>query len=249
MACDTFIKIVVKCKAHFTSVQVGEPVPFVSEILENLTSIICDLSQPQMHVFYEAMGHIIASEQNESIQANLIEQLMSVPNHTWQDIIHHAGENTSLFLEADVLRNLIHILKTNVAACKSLGAPFFTQINLIFNDLISMYSLISQSVNQLASEQGLEVLRQPVVKLMRSVKRESLTLLSTWIARAGLNKPDDFSSRLNRGSNSLDRMSDLVLEPLFRTILQDYQVAVPEAREPKVLSLLSITIVSFKVSF
>ncbi|KAH7694836.1 hypothetical protein AAVH_38112, partial [Aphelenchoides avenae] len=60
MACDTFIKIVIKCRHHF--VQAGETQPFINEILANLTSIICDLSQPQVHVFYEAVGHIICCQ-------------------------------------------------------------------------------------------------------------------------------------------------------------------------------------------
>ena len=46
MACDTFIKISQKCRRHFVQVQVGELMPFINEIFNNINSIICDL-QPQ----------------------------------------------------------------------------------------------------------------------------------------------------------------------------------------------------------
>lgn len=46
MACDTFIKIAQKCRRHFVTVQMGEAVPFIEEILSTTSTIICDL-QPQ----------------------------------------------------------------------------------------------------------------------------------------------------------------------------------------------------------
>lgn len=39
-----------------------------------------------------------------------------------------------------------------------------------------------------------------------------------------------------------------VIKPLYGTVLNDYEMNVPMAREPKVLSLLSISIVSLKVN-
>lgn len=46
MACDTFIKIAIKCRRHFTTVQPNEASSFIDEILATMSSIICDL-QPQ----------------------------------------------------------------------------------------------------------------------------------------------------------------------------------------------------------
>ena len=115
MACDTFIKIVVKCKSHFTMTQVGESQPFIDELLQNLSSMICDLSEPQVHVIYEAMGHIISSEHEEVAQNRLIDLLMTVPNRVWTEIIEHASTDTNIIFEQEVLHNLVHILK--VRAC------------------------------------------------------------------------------------------------------------------------------------
>ena len=46
---------------------------------------------------------------------------------------------------------------------------------------------------------------------------------------------------------SVKTVIENVVQPLFGTVLEDYKSNVPEAREPKVLSLLSITIFSLKV--
>lgn len=248
MACDTFIKIVIKCKTHFTMTQVGETQPFVDEILLNLSTIICDLSEPQVHVFYEAMGHIISSEHDETAQTRLIDMLMVVPNRVWSEIIEHATADTNVIFEQEVLHNLVHILKTNVSACKSIGIPFFAQIQRIFEDMLAIYRLISSSITTLVAEQGVEVLKQPLLKQMRSVKRETLTVLSTWIARAESNATTSRDSKRKVGVVQ-DTMAQVVIPALFSTILQDYSMSVPEAREPKVLSLLSITILSLRDKF
>lgn len=48
MACDTFIKIALKCRRHFVTPQTGELVPFIEEILSTISSIICDLQTQQV---------------------------------------------------------------------------------------------------------------------------------------------------------------------------------------------------------
>jgi len=48
MACDTFIKIALKCRRHFVTVQMGEAMPFIEEILSTISTIICDLQTQQV---------------------------------------------------------------------------------------------------------------------------------------------------------------------------------------------------------
>merc|ERR1719429_941607 len=75
MACDTFIKIALKCRRQFVQVQVGEVMPFIDELLGGINSIICDL-QPQ--------------------QVALIEKYMQLPNAVWDDIINQASRNVDV---------------------------------------------------------------------------------------------------------------------------------------------------------
>lgn len=53
MACDTFLKISQKCRKHFVQIQVGEAVPFIEEILNNINAIICDLNPQQVSRYCE----------------------------------------------------------------------------------------------------------------------------------------------------------------------------------------------------
>ncbi|CAJ0961986.1 unnamed protein product, partial [Mesorhabditis belari] len=226
MACDTFIKIAMKCKRHFVILQLGETQPFVDDMLENLSGIICDLTPPQVHVFYEAMGHIINAQTDSSLQDPLIEKLMRLPNTVWDEIVQHAGSNVDVLKEPEALRSVLNILKTNVAACKSIGMAFVAQLSKIYQDTLSMYKILSENVSSAVADNGEDILKNPVIKLMRGVKREILILLSTWVAQS-----DDPKGVLE----------DFV-PPLFDAVLFDYQKNVAAAREPKVLSLLSIIV-------
>uniref|UniRef100_A0A7E4VWL2 Exportin-1 n=1 Tax=Panagrellus redivivus TaxID=6233 RepID=A0A7E4VWL2_PANRE len=240
MACDTFIKIVMKCKNHFVIVQPGESRPFIDEIIENLNSIICDLSQPQVHVFFEAVGFIIASEHSENIQTNLVSRLMQLPNSIWDEIIASAGNDSNIISTPDVVKNISHILKTNVAACKAIGIGFYPQLKRIMSDMLAVYQFISGNINTAIGQHGQEILRQPLIKQMRVVKKEILVLLSTFISRA-----QDSRQPGTIRVQSEEIVSEVVT-PLFGTVLRDYYDNVADAREPKVLSLLAITVTALK---
>ena len=54
MACDTFIKIAIKCRRQFVQIQVGEVMPFIDDLLNNINTIICDL-QPQQVCLYHPL--------------------------------------------------------------------------------------------------------------------------------------------------------------------------------------------------
>lgn len=80
MACDTFIKIALKCRRHFVTTQVGESCPFIEDILASISTIICDLQPQQVHTFYEAVGYMISAQVDSATQEALIERYMLLPN-------------------------------------------------------------------------------------------------------------------------------------------------------------------------
>lgn len=108
--------------------------------------------------------------------------------------------------------------------------------------MLGVYQVISSNVSKAIAEHGESVLKQPLLKSMRVVKREILVLLSTWIARSFEGR-----SSIDQELVTAKMVTDNVITPLFHTVLMDYQNNVPDAREPKVLSLLSITVVALKV--
>ncbi|XP_047001392.1 exportin-1 [Schistocerca americana] len=224
MACDTFIKIALKCRRHFVTVQVGEVVPFIEEILSTISSIICDLQTQQVHTFYEAVGHMISAQVDQVVQEHLIEKYMSLPNQVWDDIICQASKNVEVLKDPDAVKQLASILKTNVRACKALGHPYVVQLGRIYLDMLNVYKVMSENISAAIAVHGESVTKQPLIKSMRVVKKETLKLISDWISR----------------SNDHTMVLENFIPHLLDAVLLDYQrTAVPSAREPEVLSAMA----------
>lgn len=147
MACDTFIKIANKCKRHFVALQPGETEPFIEEIVRNMRKITCDLSPQQVHTFYEACGYMISAQGQKALQDRLIEQLMALPNAAWDSIIQQANQNPAMLQDGETIKVIGNIMKTNVAACSSIGSYFSSQIGRIYHDMLNMYRASSQLIS------------------------------------------------------------------------------------------------------
>ncbi|CAN1269139.1 Protein EXPORTIN 1A [Linum perenne] len=157
MACDTFLKIVQKCKRKFVILQVGESEPFVSELLTGLSSTVGDLEPHQIHTFYESVGQMIQAEPDPQKRDEYLQRLMTLPNQKWAEIIAQARQSVDFLKDQDVIRTVLNILQTNTSVANSLGTYFLPQITLIFLDMLNVY---------------------------RSVKRETLKLIETFLDKA-----------------------------------------------------------------
>ncbi|CAF0774384.1 unnamed protein product [Brachionus calyciflorus] len=223
MACDTFIKIAQKCRRHFVQIQLGENVPFIEEILNSINTIICDLEPHQVHTFYEAVGYMIAAQNDVPTQDQLIEKYMQLPNAVWDTIIQQATANCDSLKEPEIIKQLCNILKTNVRACKALGYPYVNQLGRIYLDMLNVYKVMSSNISEAIAQHGEICAKQPLIKQMRVVKKESLNLISSWISK----------------SSDPDMVVENFIPPLLDAVLLDYQKNVPEAREGEVLSTMA----------
>lgn len=226
MACDTFIKIAQKCKRHFVAQQTGEHEPFIDEIVRNLHKITCDLSPQQVHTFYEACGHMISAQPQKQIQERLIADLMALPNSAWDNIIAQAGQNVDVLNSNETIKILGNVLKTNVAACSSIGGYFYPQIARIYMDLLGLYKAVSELVSDTIATQGNIATKTPRVRALRTVKKEVLKLIEAYVACA-----DD-----------LESVSNNLIPPLLEAVLADYNRNVPDARDAEVLNMMSAII-------
>ncbi|RNA00880.1 exportin-1-like isoform X1, partial [Brachionus plicatilis] len=184
MACDTFIKIAQKCRRHFVQIQLGENVPFIEEILGSINTIICDLEPHQVHTFYEAVGYMISAQTDVPTQDQLIEKYTQLPNAVWDSIIQQATSNCGCLKEQEVIKQLCNILKTNVRACKALGYPYVNQLGRIYLDMLNVYKVMSSNISEAVAQHGQMCAKQPLIKQMRVVKKESLNLISSWISKS-----------------------------------------------------------------
>lgn len=231
MACDTFIKISLKCRRQFVQIQVGEVMPFIDELLASINSIICDLQPQQVQTFYEAVGHMISASTDQQQQEQLIEKYMVLPNQVWDDIINQASKNVDVLKDHEAVKQLGSILKTNVRACKALGHPYVLQLGRIYLDMLNVYKVMSENITAAITHHGEQVTRQPLIKSMRVVKKETLKLIANWVER----------------SNDPQMVLENFIPPMLEAVLADYQrCAVPSAREPEVLSVMATVVNKLK---
>ncbi|RKO87879.1 CRM1 C terminal-domain-containing protein [Blyttiomyces helicus] len=231
MACDTFIKISQKCKRHFVIQHPHEIMPYIEEILGTIDGITSDLQPQQVHTFYEAVGHMISAQQNKAQQDRLIEKLMELPNRAWTAMMTQARQNTDSLNSPDNIKVLGNVLKTNVAACSSIGAPFITQIGHIFLDLLALYKAVSSLVSEAIAAAGPIATKTPRVRGMRTIKKEILKLIETYISKA----------------ENLASVNSEMIPPLFEAVLTDYARSVEPAKDAEVLNVMASIVTRLEV--
>jgi exportin-1 len=227
MACDTFIKITTKCKRHFVAIQPQETEPFILEIIRNIQLITEDLQPQQVHTFYEACGVIVSAQTNKEQRDKLLSELMSLPNIAWKQIIEQAGQDPELLLNTDTVKIIANIIKTNVSVCKALGPGFYSQLGLLYVDMLSLYKAVLTMISDSVARDGIIATKTPKVRGLRTIKKEILKLIETYIQKA----------------DNLEEVVRDITQPLFGAVLEDYRLNVADARDAEVLNCMT-TLVS-----
>ena len=104
MACDTFIKIAQKCRRHFVQMQSGEVMPFIEEILSNISTVICDL-QPQQVILGNGIPRAFPlslrypGKKNVHICCLKGKQTIHASPGEDSEAVHPAGSSEAAFLQ------------------------------------------------------------------------------------------------------------------------------------------------------
>lgn len=223
MACDTFIKIAQKCKRHFVAQQPGETEPFIDEIVRTLDKITSDLQPQQVHTFYEACGDIISAQPVKTTRERLLNELMALPNMAWRAMMEQSNQDPELLTNPENIKIIANVMKTNVATCSSLGPGFYTQLGLIYMDMLGLYRAVSSMISDSVAQQGVIATKTPRVRGLRTIKKEVLKLVETYISKA----------------EDLEEVVRDMVQPLLAAVLDDYRTNVPDAREAEVLNCMN----------
>lgn len=53
----------------------------------------------------------------------------------------------------------------------------------IFLDILNVYKVLSESISSAILRGGEQVTKQPIIREMKTVKKETLTLISLWVSK------------------------------------------------------------------
>lgn len=226
MACDTFIKIVQKCKYHFVIQQPRESEPFIQAIIRDIQDTTTDLQPQQVHTFYRACGIIISEERNPAERTRLLNDLMQLPNMAWDTIVEQSTANPALLLDSETVKIIANIIKTNVAVCTAMGADFYPQLGHIYYNMLQLYRAVSSMISSQVASEGVIATKTPKVRGLRTIKKEILKLVEIYISRA----------------KNLDDVVKVLVEPLLNAVLEDYLSNVPDARDAEVLNCMTTVV-------
>jgi exportin-1 len=148
---------------------------------------------------------------------------MELPNQAWANIMAQAAQNVDVLNNPENVKILGNILKTNVATCSSVGAPFISQIGRIYMDLLGLYKAVSELISDAVATQGPVATKTPRVRGMRTIKREVLKLIDMYVSKA-----DDLTA-----------VKDNMIPPLLDAVLGDYHRNVEPAKDAEVLNVIA----------
>jgi exportin-1 len=123
----------------------------------------------------------------------------------------------------EAIKQLSNVLKTNVSACVSIGSFFLPQIGRIYEDMLSLYKAVSGMISAEVASRGLLATKTPMVRGMRTIKKEVLKLIETYIKKA----------------EDLEAVKVNLIPSLLDAVLNDYNGNTPAARDAEVLNVMT----------
>lgn len=232
------MKIAQKCRKKFMYTQPAETGPFIVEMLQNVSEIIAELEPHQVHSFYESCGYIIAEPSSRDMCRHLVPKLFMLPNESWQEVLYKANVNMEILKDRNTMKNLINILKTNTHVARSLGSPYYIQLEWMFKEMLMLYVAYSKALAGLIQAGGPQMTKSADARYMRGVKKEVLAVLEAFFSNKSA------GNKASLMGNIIDTtVMSFIIEPMTEPIVRDYYDSVPDVRDAEVLSLFAQIIV------
>ena len=146
-ACETFLKISIKCAKNFTILQQQENEEYIKDLVRNVSETTKDLKPHQQLMFYEAIGNMINSEPNLTKKTVYIKTLMNEKDIQWNQIFNEAKQNVTILNNTSVVKGLSLIILLNERVSFSTKTPYWSYGINIFPNLINSFIYYSQCIN------------------------------------------------------------------------------------------------------
>lgn len=253
MACDTFLKIVQKCKRKFVIHYPDEPEPFLIYLINSLDKHIQDLQLHQVLTFYECIGTMLSEYQyidpkftgptpnsvTSSPSTDLITKLFYKLNVTWMNRMSEASNNIEELFTVPMMKELSKIIKINIKIALTSGSIYFQQFLLIFNDLLNIYRAYRQKLNFYIEKNGIIIINSNNIKLIRNIKQDIVELFISSLLC--LNTLTD--SKIN--TEELKKVYyKKILSNITLELLNDFVSSIDLIKNRKILKYFSVVIIS-----
>lgn len=147
-ACETFMKISMKCAKNFVIMQENENEEYIKELVRNVSETTKDLKPHQQLMFYEAIGNLINSEQNLQKKIYYIKQLMQEKDSQWNQIFNEAKQKNDILNNSNIVQVLGLIIHLNERVSFSTKTPYWSYCCTIFENIIKSFIYYSNCINE-----------------------------------------------------------------------------------------------------
>ena len=151
-ACETFMKISMKCAKNFVILQDNENEEYIKELVRNVSETTKDLKPHQQLMFYEAIGNLINYEQNLQKKVIYIKQLMQEKDSQWNQIFNEAQQKNDILNNPNVVKGLSLIIHLNERVSFSTKTAYWYYGCTIFDNLIKSFIYYSNCINAYFNE-------------------------------------------------------------------------------------------------
>ena len=228
MACDTFTKIVDRCKYQFV---INKPedktsdVPLIKNIIDNLKNITSNLGANQLKAFYKACATVVKEERNYTLRCSLLTELMQLPNTAWLSIINQ-DQSTNTEENYKALTSLLDI---NIAVCEATGRHFIVQLEPMYAGILQLYKSVSDIILQQMNGDNITISDSTIIRICRNVKRRILNLFKTFV--------------MDLNATDFDRYYDPMLKSFMDIALLDYRQELPAFKDPELLICMNEVVI------
>jgi exportin-1 len=225
-ACETFLKISIKCGEQLVTQQNEESEPYINVLCRNVAEDTSDLQAHQKLMFYEALGNMINRDHDEKRKTALIQNMMTPTFSDWTQIFDNASQNPELLQNNMAIKALDLICKIYERVAVSVKTSFWSFGIYIYDSLLKAYMYYSGIVND--SFNG-SVRFNFSVKSFQSLKRTILKLIQ---------------SMINYNEDQSIIMSSIL--PPLSSLIDTYRYSHYDNRDPDVLLVFSAILQKLK---
>ena len=219
MAVNSFGMISAKTAIQFHYTSGEQPVPYITEIIQNFETIVSDLQQDEWVVqFVGYLAKIINTQKNPVPKNEQIKLLMERANDRWNELLTQFNPD-----DTDYVNALIFVLRFNEAAVSNTRGIFSEQLSLIFSQMIEVYQRFCVSLNEYISRLEFDPDSDEKVVLFRKVKSSIINIIKEYIQKTP-------NVRANAST---------LIPPIMETIISDFEQSGPYSKVPQVLDLVT----------